>query len=108
MRMNFCHLFSFLEVLNLFFLTIYGLTCTVHVWRVLLGGLKVRNLKLMTARHFEIAPNARKFLSILPTRQMTGKNITFNGSKQAAILPRYLHHSKARTLSVSAAWKTKV
>jgi hypothetical protein len=71
-------------------------------------GVKFRNLKLMTARHLEIAPIAKTLLSILPTRQITSKNITFNGSKQAAILPRYLHHYKARTLSVSAAWKTKV
>jgi hypothetical protein len=66
-------------------------------------GLKVLNLKLMTALRLEFTPNAWTFLSVPHTRQMTGKHIMFNGSKQAAIMPRYLHHSKARTLSVSAA-----
>jgi hypothetical protein len=73
-----------------------------------LGGLKVRNLKLMTAHRLEFAPNAWTFLSIPHTRQMTGKHIMFNGSTPAAILLRYLYHSKACTLSISAAWRTKV
>ena len=81
---------------------------TVHVLRMLLEGLKVRNLKLMTARLLEFAPNAWTFLSIPQTRQMTGEHIIFNSSKQTARLPRYLHLSKARTLSVIATWKTKV
>jgi len=105
---EFLSIIQFLEVLNLFFLMIYGLSFTVHVWRILLAGLKVRNLELMTARRLESAPNAWMFLFIPHTRQMTGKHIMFNGSKQVAILLRYLHHSKAHTLSVSAAWKTKV
>ena len=46
--------------------------------------------------------------SVPHTRQMTGKHIMFNGSKQAATLSRYLHHSKTRTLSVSAVWKAMV
>jgi len=106
--MNFCPLFNSLEVLKFVFPNDLWILFTVHALRGLFEGLKVRNLKLMTARLLEFAPNAWAFLSILQTRQMTGKHIMFNGSKQPAILPRYLRLSKVRTLSVIAAWKTKV
>jgi hypothetical protein len=58
-------------------------------------GVKSLQFEVNDSCRLEFAPNAWTFLAIPHTRHMTGKYIMFSGSKQAAILPRYLCHCQS-------------